>query len=109
LILMQACSSTLTGSWGKHDLSGNGATMALIPSREGILRLLDELDKGKVAADLESETLDFKPWLADTKENQAVAIEAAVCFANSERRSRRVRGERSHPRAKSGRLRMRGI
>jgi len=58
--------------------------MALIPSSEDILRLLDELDKGKVADDLESETLDFKPWLADAKENQAVAIEAAVCFANSE-------------------------
>ena len=36
--------------------------MALIPSSEDILRLLDELDKGKVADDLESETLDFKPW-----------------------------------------------
>lgn len=58
--------------------------MALIPSREDILHLLDELDKGKIADDLESEVLDFKPWLADIKENQAVAVELAVCFANSE-------------------------
>jgi len=33
--------------------------MALIPSREDILRLLDELDKGKIADDLESETRPF--------------------------------------------------
>ncbi|MGI0011057.1 MAG: ATP-binding protein, partial [Nitrosopumilaceae archaeon] len=58
--------------------------MTLIPSREDILHLLDELDKGKIADDLESEVLDFKPWLADLKENQAVAVELAVCFANSE-------------------------
>jgi hypothetical protein len=58
--------------------------MALIPSREDILRLLDELNKGKIADDLESEVVDFKPWLADIKENQAVAVELAICFANSE-------------------------
>jgi ATP-dependent DNA helicase RecG len=58
--------------------------MALIPSRQDILRLLDELNRGKVADDLESEVVDFKPWLADLKENQAVAVEYAVCFANSD-------------------------
>ncbi|MBM4049462.1 MAG: AAA family ATPase, partial [Planctomycetes bacterium] len=58
--------------------------MAAIPSREDILRLLDELDKGKVADDLESEVLDFKPWLPDTKDNQSVAVETAICLANTE-------------------------
>ncbi|MCI0693830.1 putative DNA binding domain-containing protein [candidate division KSB1 bacterium] len=57
--------------------------MALIPSREDILRLLDELDKGKIADDLKSEVVDFKPWLADIEDNQAVAVESVVCFANS--------------------------
>jgi ATP-dependent DNA helicase RecG len=58
--------------------------MPEIPSRDDILHLLDELDRGKVANDLESEVLDFKPWLPDVKENQSVAIELSVCFANSQ-------------------------
>jgi hypothetical protein len=41
--------------------------MATIPSREDILRLLDELNRGKTADDLESEVVDFKPWLPDVK------------------------------------------
>lgn len=36
--------------------------MTSIPSRQDILRLLYELDKGKIADDLESEVLEFKPW-----------------------------------------------
>jgi ATP-dependent DNA helicase RecG len=58
--------------------------MSLIPSREDILHLLDELDHGKNADDLNSEVVDFKPWLADLNENRAAAVELAVCFANSE-------------------------
>jgi ATP-dependent DNA helicase RecG len=56
----------------------------MIPSREDILRLLDELNRGKIADDLESEFVDFKPWSSDVKDNQKVAVEMAVCFANSD-------------------------
>ena len=58
--------------------------MSIIPSREDILRLLDELNRGKIADDLESEVIDFKPWLPDVKENQSVAVELAICFANNQ-------------------------
>ena len=58
--------------------------MSIIPSREEILRLLDKLDQGSIADDLESEVLDFKPWLPDTKDNQSVAVETAICLANHE-------------------------
>ncbi len=57
--------------------------MPVLPSREDILRLLDELNT-HVADDLESGVLDFKPWLPDVRDNQGVAAEAAICFANSE-------------------------
>jgi ATP-dependent DNA helicase RecG len=58
--------------------------MPVTPSREDILRLLDELDRGKNADDLESEVLDFKPWLSDVKDNQTTATEMAVCFTNGD-------------------------
>lgn len=57
--------------------------MPVIPSREDIRKLLDELST-HTADDLESEVLEFKPWLSDVRENQAVAAETAICFANSE-------------------------
>lgn len=56
--------------------------MKLIPSREDILRLLDRLDSEPADA-LESDVLEFKPWLSDVKNNLAEAIEMAVCFANA--------------------------
>lgn len=56
--------------------------MKLLPSREDILRLLDRLDNEPVDA-LESDVLEFKPWLSDAKDNLVEAIELAVCFANA--------------------------
>lgn len=53
-----------------------------IPSRENILEILDKLNE-KTAEELESDTLEFKPWLSDPKENMKTAIEYAVCFANA--------------------------
>ena len=57
--------------------------MPLLPSREKIILLLDRLDN-ETADDLESEMLDFKPWLSDIKDNLQVAFETAACFANYE-------------------------
>lgn len=53
----------------------------MMPSREDVLRALDQLDT-KVADELETEFLEFKPWLPDPKANMAEAIEYSVCFAN---------------------------
>lgn len=55
--------------------------MKQCPTNEEILKLLDRLETA-TADDLESEFLEFKPWLGDAKENVAVALECAVCFAN---------------------------
>jgi len=52
-----------------------------IPSRDDVLRLLDQLNE-HVADDLESDVLEFKPW-EDVKKNMIVAREYAVCFANA--------------------------
>jgi len=52
-----------------------------VPSREDIEAILDRLEDC-VADDLESEVLDFKPWLDDPKRNQQVAVEYAACMAN---------------------------
>lgn len=38
---------------------------------------------GSAAADLESETLDFKENRASTAETERLLAEAAICFANS--------------------------
>ncbi|MCX6376119.1 MAG: ATP-binding protein, partial [Armatimonadetes bacterium] len=54
-----------------------------VPTDTDIQRLLDELDSGKVADDLESQWLDFKPW-HEAKRDMRVACEYAVCFANAD-------------------------
>ena len=54
-----------------------------IPSNDEILKLLDQLDLGKCADDLETEWLDFKGY-NDAKEEKRLATEYAVCFANAE-------------------------
>jgi ATP-dependent DNA helicase RecG len=48
---------------------------------EELLMLLERLD-AVVADDLETEFLEFKPWLPDVKDNMKVALEYSVCFAN---------------------------
>ncbi|QXO96055.1 putative DNA binding domain-containing protein [Methanospirillum purgamenti] len=53
-----------------------------IPTNDDILQLLDQLDHA-IADNLESETLDFKPW-NDSKNDMKVAIEYAVCFSNAD-------------------------
>lgn len=54
-----------------------------MPTKEEILKLLDKLDY-QIADDLETEELEFKPWLPDNmRENQRIAREYAVCFANA--------------------------
>ncbi len=53
-----------------------------IPSREDVLGLLDKLNE-TTADELESEVLEFKPWLHNPKENLKIATEYAVCFANA--------------------------
>lgn len=52
-----------------------------VPHAADLLRLLDELDR-KVADDLESEVLDFKPWQGP-KDDLKLACEYAACFANA--------------------------
>ena len=56
--------------------------MNTLPSPETILALLPLLDE-KAAEGLESETLELKRW-EDAKKSLAVAVEAAICFANAE-------------------------
>jgi hypothetical protein len=53
-----------------------------VPTDEEILVALDGLD-AHTAEDLETQWLEFKPW-QNAKDAQAVAVEYAVCFANSE-------------------------
>jgi len=52
-----------------------------LPSDEDIAKQLDRLDE-RVADDLESEVLEFKPWQGP-KDSLSVAIEISVCFANA--------------------------
>lgn len=52
-----------------------------IPDRAAILALLDQLET-RTADELESELLDFKPWLGP-KEALRTACEYASCFANA--------------------------
>lgn len=56
--------------------------MSGIPSDVEILAALDHLDT-HTAEDLETQWLEFKPW-QNAKDAQAVAVEYAVCFANTE-------------------------
>ncbi len=53
-----------------------------IPTNDEILALLSRLDTA-VADDLETANLDFKPW-NNPKDEMKIALEYAVCFANSE-------------------------
>ncbi len=52
-----------------------------IPTNQQILDLLDRLDQG-IADDLESETLEIKPWRG-ARDDLRVAVEYAACFANA--------------------------
>ena len=54
----------------------------MIPTNEEILALLDRLDEATADA-LESLHLEFKPW-SDPKGCMKIAVEYAVCFANSD-------------------------
>lgn len=54
----------------------------MIPTDQQILDLLEQLDT-KIADDLESKWLDFKPWNGP-KDDMKLAAEYAVCFANAE-------------------------
>jgi len=53
-----------------------------VPTNADIRALLENLDSS-VADDLETHWLEFKPWNSP-REDKKVAIEYAVCFANSE-------------------------
>lgn len=53
-----------------------------IPTNEDILHLLNQLEHS-IADDIESNTLDFKPWI-NSKSDMKVAVEYAVCFSNAE-------------------------
>src|SRR5258706_13519042 len=52
------------------------------PSNIEILALLAKLD-AHIADDLESQWLDFKPWVSP-KDDMKVAVEYAVCFTNAD-------------------------
>lgn len=52
-----------------------------VPTLDELRQLLDQLET-RVADDLESDVLDFKPWLPDPKENLRTAVEYASCLAN---------------------------
>jgi ATP-dependent DNA helicase RecG len=57
-------------------------TNVAIPTNAEILALLEQLDT-RVADDLETQWLDFKPWNSP-REDMKVAIEYAICFANAD-------------------------
>ena len=52
------------------------------PSNPEILNLLAQLDH-TIADNLESSSLDFKPW-NNPKDDMKIALEYAACFANGE-------------------------
>ena len=54
----------------------------MLPTNDEILALLAQLDH-KIADDLETEWLDFKPF-SDPKSDLQVAVEYTVCFANAQ-------------------------
>lgn len=51
------------------------------PTSAEIATLLDRLN-AVTADDMETEFLEFKPWLPDMKDNMRIALEYAACFAN---------------------------
>lgn len=53
-----------------------------MPRKEEILRLLDLLDY-KIADELETEELEFKPWNGNAKDNLPCIIEYVVCLTNA--------------------------
>lgn len=53
-----------------------------MPKKEEILRLLDLLEY-KIADELETEELEFKPWNGSAKDNLPTIIEYVVCFTNA--------------------------
>lgn len=54
-----------------------------LPETAQILALLDQLDHGKCADELETYSIEFKPF-TDPKSDKRVAVEYAVCFANAD-------------------------
>ena len=52
-------------------------------SKEEIQEFLKRLD-GATAEDLESQTLEFKPWEGSFKDLMNLLSEYAVCFANAD-------------------------
>ena len=52
-----------------------------VPDTAEVSRLLDQLGN-RIADDLESEFLDFKPWQGP-KDDLKLACEYAACFANA--------------------------
>ena len=52
-----------------------------VPDTAEVSRLLDQLEH-RIADDLESEVLDFKPWQGP-KDDLKLACEYAACFANA--------------------------
>ena len=52
-----------------------------VPDIAEVSRLLDQLEH-RIADDLESEVLDFKPWQGP-KDDLKLACEYAACFANA--------------------------
>ncbi len=53
-----------------------------VPTNNEILVLLNRLNS-EIADDIETSNLDFKPW-NNPKDDMKIAVEYAVCFANSE-------------------------
>ncbi len=54
-----------------------------IPTNDEIRELLNQLDQGQCADDLESNWLEFKPF-NDAKDDKKIAVEYSVCFANAD-------------------------
>ena len=53
-----------------------------MPTKEEILKMLDKLEFQN-AESVENEEIEFKPWLPEVRENQRIAREYTVCFANA--------------------------
>jgi len=54
-----------------------------MPTKEEIRSLFKQLDGGRTAAELESETLEFKRWEPNLKHLHKLLREEAVCLANA--------------------------
>ncbi len=79
-----------------------------MPTNNDILASLDRLET-QTADDLESEFLEFKPWLPNVKDNMTVALEIAVCFAKACGWRDSVWRQRSHPRTSGRDYRVREV